>query len=178
MPSYLAFRISYQSKTNVLRSEIEIALPYALTGGKKEWKTFEAVWDTGATNSVISNNVISKLSLVPTGKTDVRTAAGTIEKNTYIVDIKLPNKIAFKDLMVTDGDLGSQFDVLVGMDIISSGDFSISNTSNNTIFTFCYPPLPKPHNIDLLKITDGLNKKVLTKAMKNIKKRNRRKRKK
>lgn len=153
-------------------------MPYALTGEKKEWKTFKAVWDTGATNSVISNNVISQLSLVPTGKTEVRTAAGTGEKNTFIVDIRLPNKIVFKDLMVTDGELGSQFDVLVGMDIISSGDFSISNTSNKTIFTFCYPPLPKPHNIDLLKITDGLNKKAHTKKMKNIKKRKKRKRKK
>lgn len=115
---------------------------------------------------------------MPTGKTEVRTAAGTGEKNTFIVDIRLPNKIVFKDLMVTDGELGSQFDVLVGMDIISSGDFSISNTSNKTIFTFCYPPLPKAHNIDLLKITDGLNKKAHTKTMKNIKKRKQRKRKK
>jgi predicted aspartyl protease len=162
----------------VLYSEIDIAMPYALTGEKKEWKTFMAVWDTGATNSVISNNVISQLSLVQTGKTEVCTAAGTVDKNTFIVDIKLPNKIFFKDLMVTDGELGNKFDVLVGMDIISSGDFSISNTFNKTIFTFCYPPLPKPHNIDLLKITNGLNKKVFTKTIKNIKKRNRRERRK
>jgi hypothetical protein len=42
-----------------------------------------------------------------------------------------------RDVPVCDTDIGKQgLDMLIGMDIITFGDFSVSNFNNKTVFTF------------------------------------------
>ena len=43
------------------------------------------------------------------------------------------------DVLVTGADLGTDIDVLIGMDIIRHGDFSITNTNSATTFSFRIP---------------------------------------
>ncbi len=95
-----------------------------------------ALWDTGATNSCISEEVVQKLGLIPTGKVNMQTPSGVAEHNTYLVDIKLPNNVSVKDLQVLDSKIDSQgIGMLVGMDIISKGDLTVSNFNGKTVFT-------------------------------------------
>ena len=110
-------------------------------------RTFKAIWDTGAVGSVISTNVVKALNLKPTGKTRVLHANGDAIVNTYTVNIFLPNKVAFPSLPVTEGILGDT-DVLIGMDIISRGDFSITSSQGKTKFSF---QIPSTHDIDYVK---------------------------
>ena len=44
----------------------------------------KAIWDTGATATVITENVVKALGLVPTGMSNVNTANGPAVQNTYI----------------------------------------------------------------------------------------------
>ena len=78
------------------------------------------------------------------------------ETEVYLVNIKLPNNVTVTGVQVSRGGF-SGGDVLVGMDIINSGDFAITHTNNETKFTFQIPsqadidfvkaqPLPPPRN--------------------------------
>lgn len=54
---------------------------------------------------------------------------------TYYVDLMVPGEMTFKTLEDTEGDL-EDVDVLIGMDVISQGDFCISNGNNETVVAF------------------------------------------
>lgn len=98
----------------------------------------KALWDTGATNSCISTNVVQALSLVPTGKKNICTPSGSDTVNTYLVNITLPNNVIIPDIEVCDSQIGNQgLDLLVGMDIINQGDLSVTNFNGQTVFSFC-----------------------------------------
>ena len=109
----------------------------------------KALWDTGATGTCISYDVVNKLSLIATGKKNIQTPSGTGVVNTYLIDIQLPNNVNIKDVEVCDSEIGSQgIDVLIGMDIINLGDLSVSNYNNATVFSF---RLPSSQTTDYVK---------------------------
>jgi predicted aspartyl protease len=110
-----------------------------------------ALWDTGATNTCISNQIVEELALVPTGKKSVRTASGSKEVSTYLINIKLPNNVDINAIEVCDSDIGNQgIALLIGMDIIGVGDFSVSNYQGHTVFSF---RIPSQGKIDYVKET-------------------------
>lgn len=88
------------------------------------------LWDTGATCSAISMDVVSKLNLVPFGQQEIHTPSGTKTVNSYLVDIVLPNSLKISDWHVIDSEIGDQgLDLLVGMDIISKEIFLLAITT-------------------------------------------------
>lgn len=99
-----------------------------------------ALWDTGATSSCISQKVINTMGLIATGQMNVLTPQGSMQVGTYLVDIFLPNKVLIKDVSVCGSNIDNQnLDMLIGMDIISLGDFAITHSRDTTIFSFCAP---------------------------------------
>ena len=101
--------------------------------------SFRAIWDTGATGTCITKEVAEKLGLKPVAYTQSYTAGGISEAPQYIVNIGLPNKIAFRDLRVTEFVGSDHVQVLVGMDIICAGDFSVTNANGETWVSFRIP---------------------------------------
>lgn len=110
-------------------------------------KPFTAIWDTGATNSVISERVIHELGLVNMGFAPVNHAGGQDVVPVYKVNIGLPNNVAFAEMKVTQGKLAGA-DVLIGMDIITKGDFSVTNVGGKTVFSF---RVPSVETVDYVK---------------------------
>lgn len=104
-----------------------------------------AIWDTGATTSCISTHVVKQLSLIETGKVKMQTPSGEGSRNTYLVDLRLPNDLLIKDLVVADSEIGSQsigeksVGMLIGMDVICRGNFTVSNYTGKTVFSFRTP---------------------------------------
>lgn len=128
-----AFSKRESTITNVLKSSVMVHF------GDKVINTI-ALWDTGATNSCISLDVVKQLGLISTGKLPIRTPTGDGVVNTYLVDVTLPNNVPVKDLMVCDSAIGSQgIGMLIGMDIISQGDFCVTNFNGHTVFSFRMP---------------------------------------
>lgn len=115
--------------------------------GHPEMSKFLGLWDTGAQGTVISANVAKKIGLIPMSMTRVHHANGEAVVNVYLVNVVLPNSVGFSNLKVTEGILDG-FDVLIGMDIITLGDFAITNVNNNTTFSFRIPSL---NEIDFAK---------------------------
>lgn len=118
------------------------------------------LWDTGATCSAISTEVVKKLGLVPLGQQEIRTPSGKKIANTYMVNITLPNDLEMNDWYVIDSDIGDQnLDLLVGMDVISKGDFSVSNYDGKTVFTFRTPSQKKTDYVQQLAAQNTLKRK-------------------
>lgn len=101
---------------------------------------FMGLWDTGASGSVISKTVVDKLDLKPIGKSKVFHANGESIVNVYAINLFLPNQVGFQFVKVTEGILNG-FELLIGMDIITTGDFSITNVGGKTTFSFRVPSI-------------------------------------
>ncbi|MDD4154519.1 MAG: SEC-C metal-binding domain-containing protein [Bacilli bacterium] len=106
-----------------------------------------AIWDTGATNTVISSKLVKTLQLFPVSVTKVSNTTGTYNANQYLVDIILPNNVHVRDILVTEGFLPN-CDLLIGMDIITKGDFCVTNMNRKTMFSF---HMPSQHSFDFVK---------------------------
>ena len=100
---------------------------------------FNAIWDTGATNSVISQAVVDACGLLPTGMATVHHAGGSSQAETYLVNIGLPQMVVFNGVRVTKAELAGGADMLIGMNIINQGDFAVTNRDGKTKFTFRVP---------------------------------------
>ena len=107
-----------------------------------KFKKVNALWDTGATSSCVSNQLASKLNLVPIGFEKIYHANGESFVPTYLINIILPSETMFYCVHVLGCDLHG-IEAIIGMDIISQGDFAISNFEGNTYFSFRIPSTQK-----------------------------------
>ena len=95
----------------------------------------KAIWDTGATNTLISPKVVEFLNLSPYNKVLVSDNKGVTKAETYLVHVVLPTKdmVSNIEAILTDNE---DYDVLIGMDIINLGEFLFSNKNGKSEFTF------------------------------------------
>ncbi len=110
---------------------------------KKDCKEYSAIWDTGATNSVITSRVARECELVSFQMTQVHTAGGINNSKVYSVNIWLPNRVIIPNVKVTEGKIAGGEEVLIGMDIINRGDFAVSNKDGQTVFTYRFPSVER-----------------------------------
>jgi len=108
-------------------------------GTAPEMHEFQALWDTGATNSVITQAVVDKCGLKPVGMAKVHGVFNTTDCEQYLVNILLPSQVGFAHVKVTRAGLPQGTDVLLGMDIIAGGDFAVTQEQGNTVVSFRYP---------------------------------------
>ena len=134
-------------------------------------KLVQAIWDTGATNTVISRNLVGQLGLIPTGVITAQDANNSYQTSTYLVDIALPNGILIPDVRVTEAANLGNYDLLIGMDIITLGDFAITNGLGNTWFSFRIPP--DGIQIDYVAKAEAIQKKQIRRHQNKIKKKKR-----
>lgn len=103
----------------------------------------QALWDTGATGCVITEPIATQCGLTPIGVLQVFGVHGAEMVNAYLVNLHLPNDVVFENLRVTEGVLGDDIDVLIGMDVITRGDFAVTNKDGLTVFTFRIPSIAR-----------------------------------
>lgn len=103
-------------------------------------KEYRAIWDTGATRTAITSSVAKECGLQPTGMCKIKTAAGESDTVTYFISLYLPNMVCIPQLRVTQAELFDA-DVLVGMDVITSGDFVVTNHKGKTCMSFRMPSI-------------------------------------
>ena len=111
-------------------------------------KKFIGIWDTGATNSVISKRIIDECGLKPISMTEVHTVGGTKTSEVFLVNVGLPNRVGISEIRVCEGSITGSADMLVGMDIISRGDLALTNKDGKTTFSFRMPSI---ESIDFVK---------------------------
>lgn len=158
---HLAFSIDYSGLSRELCTHVLVAAP-TLTqpfNPNKQFAKFDrAIWDTGATCTVITKKVVAGLGLEATGMAPVSGVNSQSIVPTYVVDILLPNNVLIQNVNVLEGNISANFDVLIGMDIIQRGDMAISNANGKTKFTFCIPS--HEHPICLVEKSNKVNERL------------------
>lgn len=138
----------------MLISDVKVSKPNITT----PTLSTKAIWDTGATNSVITKAAAEKLGLAATGMVRVKGVNQTNRTKAYLVDIHLPNRVVIKALKVTEcSDLtNSSIEMLIGMDVIGIGDFAVSCYQGITSFSFRFPSVA---HADYIVPANGSDKK-------------------
>ncbi|MFM9838938.1 MAG: aspartyl protease family protein [Cyclobacteriaceae bacterium] len=150
--------IAYNNLSNQILCSVKVSTPQSLLsqGENQLENVCLAIWDTGATGSAITALTAKKLNLAPVSIKRVSGLGGTVAKNVYLVDIHLPNNVKIPNLSVTEidnpqdekGNIIDNFGVLIGMDIICRGDFSLTNFEGKTIMSF---RMPSSHKVDYVE---------------------------
>jgi predicted aspartyl protease len=142
MQPFKAVTAGYPFISAAIISPIEISTPTIdeSTPPTRITGSVNAIWDTGATNSVITQKVIDDLGLPQIRKTKVETADGEMDSEVYLVDFhfSLMGEV-MRGINVTRGKLPKHAEALIGMDIITRGDLAITNFQGKTILTFRIP---------------------------------------
>ena len=172
-----SFTTKWPNRVRTLESQINVSeafdpAPLIAQGEVEEFphETYTAVWDTGATSSVITEKVIGDLELQPVGLTTNHTVGGTVKSERYLVNFWLPNKVIVPGLSACRGEIYGT-DVLIGMDVIGRGDFAVTNSDGQTWLSFTMPSVRK---LDF--VAEGLTTKRWRSKSGPPKKRDRRRR--
>jgi predicted aspartyl protease len=143
-----AFTVTHNGRVNVLKSKVHIAkalnpsfFPKPPSPKDIAAIEFTAIWDTGATGSVITQKVIDDCALKPIGIAMVHTPMGEGMSPVYLGSIFLPNKVIIPEIRMVRGIVTGDAEVLIGMDIISQGDFAVTNKDGKTTFSFRTPSI-------------------------------------
>jgi predicted aspartyl protease len=115
-----------------------------------------ALWDTGAMLSAITPEIATKLNLASINRIKVNGIGNFSIADIVRVSIRLPNLVELKNARISVLNLVKDVDMLIGMDIIQLGDFSISNGAGKTLFTFAMPPFDD--KIDLYEKAIAVNR--------------------
>lgn len=142
-PIHHVFNVGYNGVARELYTEAVIQDPLT----QKHLRLKRVIWDTGATSSAINTTIAQDLGLKPTGQVQIHTANGTAIANTYVINFQLPNKVGIEGLNVSEGNLGPNTEMLVGMDVIAIGDFTVQNYAGQTHFSFCIPAFENKYSM-------------------------------
>jgi len=142
-PQFNACTIRYSGLADRIFSKLRISEPRpAEEAGEPVLPVYDtvALWDTGASKSVITRATAEALSLAPVGTIIVNHAGGSMLTNRYLVNIYLPNDVLITGVLVCECPDGTkEFGAIVGMDIIGRGDFAITNVAGQTCMSFRIP---------------------------------------
>ena len=121
-----------------IETPIAVCEAVVLKQGMKTPKVFKSecfLWDTGSTSTLISSKVVSELGLKPYGRCLVSDNSTVDERDTYLIHVGLPtgNTAINVEAMLT---LSEDYDVIIGMDIIASGNFKLTNENGKSVFSF------------------------------------------
>jgi predicted aspartyl protease len=134
--------IARQIRTEIMVSD-GMMVDVAYRGPEKcGAKRYVAIWDTGATASAITRRVVDELHLPVISRGMTTTAAGLVPTTGHNIHLWMPHGIVIMHCVANCVNLGVlDVDVLIGMDVIGQGDFSISNYEGKTIMSFREPSM-------------------------------------
>jgi len=143
----VAFTSSYLGRSNVLANKVYISQAFAPSSTPisrpPNAKQYTAIWDTGATTSVITEKVANDCGLRPVSRAKVYHAKGESTTAVYLASVFLPSKVAFPQLRMIEGIIAGDAEVLIGMDVIGQGDFAVTNKDGKTVFSFRMPSIER-----------------------------------
>ncbi|WP_461257550.1 retropepsin-like aspartic protease, partial [Treponema sp. R80B11-R83G3] len=132
----LCFTATYKTISRTLRSKVHVQSPIT-----KNDVEANAIWDTGASRSLITPKIATQLDLKPISKTLMATPSDkNIQSNVYLINVHLPNRATIVGVQALEGTPNS-CDMLIGMDVISLGDFAVTNFNSKTMFSFRTPSM-------------------------------------
>lgn len=153
-----AFTAKYNGIIREIITDAGVSIPF-VEGDKQPSPGIlrtRALWDTGATNCVVTKQTAAKLNLKPSSLSDVYHAGGRTRANVYLVNIYLPNNVVVPNVRVTEcEDIQDSFGIIIGMNVIAMGDFSVTNLEGRSVFSF---RIPSVETIDYVEEANRIKK--------------------
>jgi predicted aspartyl protease len=109
------------------------------SGLERKQLDVSAMWDTGSMGTCVSTKLARYLGLVPLKAIRLASLHGDSLVNECFMDIVLPDGIVVQNVKAMEIETWSDFDIIIGMNIIRLGDFSLCNDQGNTVMTFSLP---------------------------------------
>jgi hypothetical protein len=138
-----ALTIKANGKLNRIITDVSVCEAFDTTAPPNPIPTLapaKGLWDTGATRSVISQDLAATLGLRPSGTAQVLHGGGSSTSPTYLVNFLLPHGVGIVGVQVTEFPAKDPaFNVILGMDVICIGDFAVTNVSGQTWMSFRTP---------------------------------------
>lgn len=140
---------TYQFDKNVksLVTPVGITHPYdeerVVNKPKPHWTA--GLWDTGASNCLITKSLAEAYNLHPIDKVWVEHAKGRSLENVYLAFLQITNRYFVEVELTECQSISNNFEIIIGLDVISKGDFSITSSRNKVTFSF---RLPSSSHID------------------------------
>ena len=101
------------------------------------------LWDTGAQTSCVTSRIVRLLDLKPIATATFQDYSGNREAPIYKVTFGLPDHLIVSGVPVSESYDNPQYDVIIGLDIISHGDFHLTGHGEDRTVSFCYPSIEK-----------------------------------
>ena len=145
----VSFQAKYSDRAHSLFTWIGLAPP----GNHAAAKLYKGVWDTGSPCSGITQKVVDDLHLKATGKTRVYSIVDSKKTPEYEIDFIFGKQCleGRRAVRVKHLSLERDTDVCIGMNVISHGDFYVTNIDGRTVFCFRYPAMgfrKRKHSIE------------------------------
>ena len=140
-PKSSSFTVRADGKLPAIMFDVQIS-PATLTDRNylnPNKRKCRVIWSTGAVHSQLSKKLIDELAL----EAIVKTENGK-QQLFYSLDVYLPNKVRMAQVEMTEINQTlphPDIECIIGMDIISLGDCSVSHSNGNTFFSFRIPSL-------------------------------------
>lgn len=152
---HIAFTKRFDTLVSALVTKVEIINP----NDTEKSLIVDALWDTGSTVSAISQELVEDLELTDCYPTIVKGISSVSETYKFPVFLRLSETsdiIAVQPCMVDSIPSFPRALFLVGMDIISKGNFAISNENGHTVFSFM---IPSAFSVDFVQQIRDLKRK-------------------
>ena len=146
IPKHSTFSYYYEKKQSKIITSVDL---YSIPFNSSLSLTTNALWDTGANMSAITPEIQQKLKLTPIDKKSIAGIHNTQVVDVVLITLELPNSVIKKNIKAAVCNMTSNYGMIIGMDIISLGDFALSNGKEQTLFSFAVPPFQE--KIDFTK---------------------------
>ncbi|GHV76633.1 hypothetical protein AGMMS49942_14540 [Spirochaetia bacterium] len=103
-----------------------------------------AMWDTGSTGCCVSEKLANALDLIGIASLDLTSAHGSKPANVYLIDLLFPDNTKAKNVIAAEIIPSGEFEIIIGMNIITRGDFALSNDRGKTVMSFRLPSTHSP----------------------------------
>lgn len=99
-----------------------------------------ALIDTGANSSCVSSRIASACALCVEKYATLISMQGRTAVPMYKMDVVLGGGIRFNGVSALEFPGGSDFDAIIGMDVLTHGEFALSSDGSNLYFSMRVPP--------------------------------------
>ena len=126
-------KIEYETK-----QEMILNYPvHCFTSKLPQHRQYTGIWDCGSSETRISQKVVQDLQLKAFGTVPVREfEANEKIREVFFLSIALSPEIIFSNVRVTNGYFPPDFDVIIGLDLITQGDFRLRKENGKTVVEF------------------------------------------
>ena len=121
-----------------LADEIVTECEFVSLDQQRRVKALRAMWDTGSNATILSTKLVSELRPDHFGQGGMTGIGGQSEGDTYLLHVSLPMGDIITYQEVYEANLGD-YDAIIGMDIITRGNFHLDCIKGETLFSFELP---------------------------------------